>query len=162
MPSDLPVTVAVFQPVKRASGCDKDRAIAGDSHVHRLLRPLEKRAGAFGLAVAVAILEDANSIRRRPLITGRPEVRVALDDQDATALVDRDSCGRDDLWLGGDQLEHQSRIKRPGGRSRRRTHGPNHRQRNHDPQTQSDSLHHQRFSNKPPCGDRTADILGLG
>ena len=52
-----------------------------------------------------------------PLITRGPEVRVALDDQDAAALVDRDPRGRDDLGLGGDSLEHQPRIERSRRRS---------------------------------------------
>ena len=37
---------------------------------------------------------------------------VALDDQDAAALVDGDPRGRDDLGLRGDSLKHQSRIER--------------------------------------------------
>ena len=107
------VAIAVLQSVERASGRDEDRAVAGDRQVHRLLGALEERAGAFRLAVVVSILEDANPVRRRPLITRRPKVRMALDDQNPAAVVDRDPRGRDDLGLGGDSLENQSRIERP-------------------------------------------------
>jgi hypothetical protein len=40
---------------------------------------------------------------------------MALDDQNAAAMVDRDPRGCDDLWFRGDALEHQSRIKHPRG-----------------------------------------------
>ena len=61
------VAIAVLEAVERTSGRDEDRAVAGDRHVHRLLRAFEEGAGAFRLAVVVAILEHANPVRRRAL-----------------------------------------------------------------------------------------------
>ena len=92
---------------------DKDQAVAGDGHIFIVFCvPSKNDAGAFRLAVVVSILEHPNPICGWTLITGWPKVRMALDDQDTAVMVDRDSCGRDDLGLREEamQLEHQPRI----------------------------------------------------
>src|SRR5262249_45258421 len=90
------VAVAVLQAVNRAAGRDEDRAVARDGQVHRHAGPLEETAHAFRLAVAIAILEQADPVGRRTFVAPGPEVGMTLDDQDPAARVDRDPGGRDD------------------------------------------------------------------
>ena len=51
----------------------------------------------------------------RPFVVGGPLVRVVLDHPDAALLIDRQSRGRDDVRLPGDQFDDEPIIRHGRG-----------------------------------------------
>src|SRR5262249_31475328 len=67
-----------------------------------------------GLAVAVGVFEDANAVELGAGVLGRPEVRVALDDEEPTLRVEVTRDWVDDVRRRGERLDDEPRIRGDG------------------------------------------------
>ena len=106
----LAVALGVAQTQDLVARGDIDRAVRMAGDVHRGRRALVEGGEAVGLAVAVGVFEDADAVELRPLVVGRREVRVALDDQQPAAGVEVEANGMDDVRSGGEQIDTQTVI----------------------------------------------------
>src|SRR5579884_2019296 len=104
------VAIAILQAQDLVARGQIHRAIRMHGDVHRRFRTFEKSREAIRLAIAIGILDDADTIMFWPLVILRTEVRVTLDDQQPAALIEGHTDGVNDLRRRDKEIDAQAQI----------------------------------------------------
>ena len=81
-----------------------------DRDAHRVDEPVGKHGRLLGTPITVAVTQNEQTVGRMPIVTLRREMRVALDREHPTQVVDVQASRSDDVRVSRKQLDHQPGI----------------------------------------------------
>ena len=154
------VSVAVPQPDDAAAfgevhpGSFPPRIVRGAASLRREEQVHRGRGAAREDMAAAARTDHDHLVMFGALVSGRPEVRVAGDDPDASGAVDVDARGRDDVGMLADELEAHARCPRRDARIEVRGHLRGWWRIGGDADTRAAEEVHPERCRRGPCSDQ--------